>query len=74
MAKAMNYNQAMIKVHKQALKSYLAGKKQRENFQIMLNAEMHFWKKSDCGLIERYLLLHDMLIRQRKAALRPHNI
>lgn len=68
MAIGKNTTDAMLKTHDQARKAYIAGDK-KNNFQFMLNAEMYFWRESNCGLNEHMMLYHDMLIRQRKTAM-----
>lgn len=67
MAKAINSIIAFQRIHEAALKDYAAGKK-GDFFQVMLNAEMFFWRRSNCGLDPRMKHYHDMLVRRRKEA------
>lgn len=70
MAKGINFNTVMTKIHDDARKAYIVGgDKQREHFQIMLNVEMNFWRKPKCGSVASALHYHDMLTKKRKTAM-----
>ena len=68
MTKAINSIICFQRIHEAARKDYLGENKKRDAFQIMLNAEMYFWKRSNCGTDPHMMLLHNELIRRRKEA------
>jgi len=68
MAKAINSIICFQRIHEAARKDYLGKNKKRDAFQIILNVEMYFWKRSNCGTDPHMMLLHDGLIRYRKEA------
>lgn len=68
MAKAINSIICFQRIHEAARKDYLGENKKSDAFQIMLNAEMYFWRRSNCGTDLSMMHYHDMLIRRRKEA------
>ena len=69
MAIGKNSTDAMMKVHDDARAAYLKGEK-GNHFQIMLTAEMFFWRQSNCGLNEVPMFYHNRLVSLRKIATR----
>lgn len=68
MAKAINSVVCFERIHEAARKEYLGDNKHGDAFQVMLNAEMFFWRKSNCGTDRRMMIYHDALIERRKKA------
>jgi hypothetical protein len=68
MAKAINTTICFQRIHEAARMEYLGNNKHGDAFQVMLNAEMYFWKASKCGVDEHMMMCHDMLVRRRKEA------
>lgn len=68
MAKAINSIICFQRIHEAALKEYLGENKHKDAFQVMLNAEMYFWKRSKCGTDPHMMLYHNTLIRRIKEA------
>jgi hypothetical protein len=69
MGKAINSVVCWQRMHDQALKAYLSDDKKHDWFQIMLNLEMNFWRRSNCGTNAHMLFCHDTLLKKRKSAM-----
>lgn len=68
MAKAINSIICFQRIHEAARKEYLGDNMHGDAFQVMLNAEMYFLRRSKCGTDSRMMMCHDTLIKRRKLA------